>query len=227
MRVKNLTIRDLEQTLENIKKTIGVDNRPTNGKINEEDEEEYGRETYDNLLNKIKEFEDMKNKIDEQSQAVFDKSKLEEVQNQYDQLLEKFELLKTKSIALYQNSQKLDQDNQKLSELVFKYKREKTECVQSLQEQLTIVSAQNLDLQQDLSKLRQRLVLGKQELEKLDQKSIIFIESLDEVVKKCQVDKELDTDFVKAFIERVKQYMADQDEMLFKRGKHYLINIEE
>ena len=68
---------------------------------------------------------------------------LKNIQSDYDSLQIQFETLKTKSISLYQEKQKLDTDNKALSNLVFKYKDEKAEVLRVSQNAVSSLKEQN------------------------------------------------------------------------------------
>ena len=145
IRVKNLTIKDLEQTLENVKNSVGVKT---------EDEGEMSEESYNEIFTKMKEFEAQKSKFEEMELKLAELQPLTNIKQEFDELEEKFNLLKSKSISLYQEKQKLEEDNMTLSGLVVKYKNEKADILRVSQNAVQDLKAQNDQYLQEIEKLQ-------------------------------------------------------------------------
>jgi hypothetical protein len=104
-----------------VKKSIGVKNKASDDGISQDN--------HDDIMAKMKEVEATKLKFEAMEAKIAKLEPLQDIQEKYTSLELKFETLKAKSIALFQDKLKLEEDNQALSGLVFKYKNDKSEIM--------------------------------------------------------------------------------------------------
>ena len=118
LKVKNLTIKDLEQTLETVRSSVGIDRNHG---------EELAQHNYDELINRMEELEDKNRRFQEMQQKIQEIEALSHEKDNREEIQSKFEILKTKSIKLYQEKQALEEDNRVLCGVVAKYKKQAEE----------------------------------------------------------------------------------------------------